>query len=315
MLIVRILQRFSKSFFYIFIVVILMRALYDYDYMIKCLNRFSKFACYILFFQATAYYIFGIRISGKIPFINYIDGVSSYTGSGYMTLVNGQTLFRPTSLFAEPSHFSQFMIVPLTVALFRGRKIDWKMATITSVAILLTTSGQGIILVGFLWLVWIIKYIKQNITNIKKIINVLLIPFISFSILVVIINIPTIELALSRSFSLNMGAYSGRIETGYSLFFANNNFAKLVGVGFGNVPHELYMNSAAYILYTTGIIGSLIIILYFIDSFMKSDRETRVILIIMFILTFTSFYFFSITATMTMAFVQAKYKASNNLYS
>lgn len=311
----RVILRFLKSFLYIVIIVYFMQDFVENRYLIKLLYKTSIFLSIFLIVQVLVYYFTNIQISGKIPFMSYISSLEEYSGTGYITIVNGIKLFRATSLFAEPSHFSQYMLMTLSISLFKNKKVEWKVAILTSIAILMTTSGQGIALVTFVWILWATKELRIKKMDSIKVLRIIITLIIFPIVLYIIFNLPFIQTSINRIFLSNYNAVNIRVEAGYDLFFTNNLVQKLFGIGFGNIASNTYMNSAAYTLLTTGIFGSILIALYYIKGFITSSPESRVMLIVMLILTFTSFYLFSISAMLAMILINSSniHKSKNSL--
>src|SRR5680860_548879 len=136
------------------VLLIINKKYFNLRYGLQLLEKITLIASVFLIFQTIIFYSTGILISGVIkPFLEY----DAYATHDYLEMA--LPFYRPTSFFAEPSHFCYFAIVGLIYSLWgfidKPKKIIY--ALIISLAILLSTSGQGLVLLIFCWTFYVLK--------------------------------------------------------------------------------------------------------------------------------------------------------------
>ena len=186
-------------------------AIYLFDFsLFKRYYRFVVIVCCAFFFlQEASYYVTGSRISGLSMSIPLIYGNNAeYIASSNQTE-------RSTSFFLEASYFAQFLIPYLIIKLFSGDKRDFRESILVSIVLVLGRSGNGILLILFLWGVW---FLFGKIKTSMKVLGVVgaILSYIGLLYLVP----DLIELYLSRSAELqSYGADDIYFSSGFIRFF------------------------------------------------------------------------------------------------
>ena len=121
-----------------------------------------------------------------IPFI-YTGWLSEEQSGMREILLSGygsEGMYRPSSFFLEPSHFSQYVIYGLGSSLFRTTP-NIKKAALLTFGLFATTSGMGFVLSFAIWGWWYLTFKKKLTAKnfIPTIIVVVLIVLVLFSVL------------------------------------------------------------------------------------------------------------------------------------
>jgi hypothetical protein len=286
---------------------------FDYNLAKKYLKIITFITTFIIIIQNIAFYVGNKYIS--LVAYNYIMNESYINSIIYPSL----QLYRPTSLFLEPAHFSQYNILYLCYSLFgdhQNRKSDLKLAIFITVGLLLSTSGQGILLCTLLWFIWFLNImLKSKIDVIKKLLLLILVIVFVVYIIPQIFNLYTMQESIYRVWDFEKGepgpALSGRIFT-YSYFNELPLLYKLIGVGFGNVPKGVYFNGISYILYTIGVIGLFIVMLLLLNAFIHTRNFQRCFCLIYFLLLIGSQTFTAVNIVFYFAFIYCGYQRHKN---
>lgn len=278
------LVRLIRFVFYIFCVLFVSNRFFSYELASKWVVRISLLASIYILTQYILYYGFSYVLSGYIKILPIY--LKEYADKDYYNMYN-LLFFRPTSFFLEPAQYSQYAVVGLCVSLFTaiGRKYKSILTSIViSAGIIFSTSMQGILCTVALWLVWGVSlYYRER--NIKKFsVSILAIISIS-SILLVAYNTEVVQNAIARFGSTNNSAVSARLG-GFTSIENLNGVFRYIGFGFGQVPNNTWMSSAAFILYGTGVIGLILTVLFFSKSFFSTKEFTGKILCLIFFVFF-----------------------------
>lgn len=245
--------------------------------------------CSIIFFcvQEIMYYFLGWRLMGLIPFLPV--SYSYTTMSAFIAKMS--VLDRSMSFFLEPAHFAQYILGYLALILgensYKG-KIFSKESIIVSVVLLMTWSGNAILITCLLWAIFILKV---NINRYLK--YIVIIPTIFIVASVSFTYISTSEkgakiLERSSELSVNQNRVSSgmmRIYRGYFVFSEMNEIEQLFGVGTGTIPDvvedspyifmflefERYVNTAQAILIGDGIIGTIFFLMFLLSMTFKGN--------------------------------------------
>lgn len=215
-----------------------------------------------------------------------------------------------TSIFSEPAHISEFLIPYLCYLLFgesnkKRRKI---LSLAISIAIVLTLSGTGIVLLGIVWLLYFTFFSDKKGSN-KIFIGVLGIIAV-FAIFLVMQTFEDYNSMLGKLFfssngSLEANKSSFRVYRGWDYVFKMPFANLLTGVGFVHMEtfammngiHSIFDNDfkmfewfsgiTEVILYF-GIIGAIPFVMHIVKLYQNQSKQTKSILIVFMALLFTS---------------------------
>lgn len=227
---------------------------------LKLLRGLTLFVAGYAMLQALVFRLAGVKLINVIGNVNGDLALTSALGEY-------ETMYRPPSIFAEPSHASYFMVPYLCYVLFCKPSPDsmlnkkrFREALFVTLGILFTTSGQGLTVLAACWGVWLLRSSKK--LNFKSI-AVFVIAFIFL-----LYNFdfhPTINRVTTTD---EMNAVDAR-KQGYILFEQLSETYKFFGTGFGNYDDHIYYSSFAEILFCTGYIGLFLVLLLFLRPLWK----------------------------------------------
>ena len=134
----------------------------------KLLRGLTLFVAGYAMLQALVFRLTGVKL------INVIGNVSEdFTLTS--ALGEYETMYRPPSIFLEPSHASYFMVPYLCYVLFCKSSSDdminkkrFREALFVTLGILFTTSGQGLTVLAACWGIWFLRSAKK--LNFKSIV-------------------------------------------------------------------------------------------------------------------------------------------------
>ena len=214
-----------------------MRGSIDNVRLRKIIESFALINVALLVLQVLSYYGLHFRIQYIPRALIYEEYQESYV----FRPLSG--LYRPSALFLEPSHFSQYCIYALISVLFpvKGRP-NMKKAAAIGLGCILTTSGMGIALtVGVFG--WYLLFNRQNTG--KKIIEIVKWIPVALLALAILSQTAFFQTALQRVFSTVEGynALSGR----------THNWDDAIGTMRGSRLWFGYGDSYNYKFYLTGL--------------------------------------------------------------
>lgn len=235
----------------------------------------------------------------KNMYLNISSNINTF--EQYLAYI-GRVGYRACSVFTEPAHFIQYVIIPLIICLFGEDwflKVDMKCASIITIASILSFSASGVIMITVVWLFWIYKNFAKR-TFAYSVFGML--------VLGIIMGIAYRTTDFFARFLVRMqsiGASGGttgtqRVLRGISVWMKEDSFSKVFGVGLGNISNYLienrvrtiydtglnlghdYMNMFSYILVSAGIIGLVLFLIYICSLDYK--RNSKRVLLIVFVL-------------------------------
>ncbi|NLN49220.1 MAG: hypothetical protein GX154_09105 [Clostridiales bacterium] len=122
----------------------------------------------------------------------------------------------------------------------------------------------------------------------------------------VLLDIPIVAGNIERAFDFEQGGlgYAGiaRIRN-YSYLIEFPLLFKFIGMGYGNVPVDTYLPSLAYTLYSSGLIGGLLVLCFFINMYRKTIHFQNVFVILYGILIIGSTAFFALNVCFYLPFL------------
>lgn len=308
-----IIIRTVRYFFYLTVIGLCSVRLLNLQYCKKVIAIVSLLATVYIILQYIIYQLSGIILKGYLPFMKIY--VEEYATHNYEQIYS-QIMYRPTSFFLEPAHYARYVLIGVVLFLFDADKISKKnffSGVFLSIGILLSTSGQGFFLLMIIWWIFLIKQRnKLDSPALKKTMAFVIIFLPLF--LVAIFQIPVIQKITSRVFNLEIEnimntntAFGGRFG-GLKTFFELPFLYKIIGKGFGIVPDSVWLSSAAYWLYGSGIIVFLIFILYGIICLKRLSGASKYIFVVFMILFFSddSFYNYMCVVFVSLSLLKTK---------
>lgn len=307
--IVRIIR---ESFFYIIIFVFGTR--FFHAAMFKnYISKISLLLATFIILQALVYYASGYFIPGLIPNVQIND--AGLTGKqmydGLLRYASYHGFIKVNGFLCEPAHCAHFLFVYLLILLFDSKESDrrnFTKAIYVSFAMIATMSTNAFLELIIAWLSWMIIERK------KRALQVVLFALVGITAFAFIMSkgLTTYFTFVFNRFSSIFGndtvsmTASARVLKGSNLFQSLDPLRKVFGIGFGSynaavengiinvgsydIQNE-YMSSIWYILISSGLIGMMIYLSYFINLFKSRDNLGRILIISIIVLSFgTSIY-------------------------
>lgn len=277
--------------------------------------------------------LFGIRISGIIPFMPLANGVPT------STFINTQIgRERLSGLFQEPAHYAEFMVIVLIFILFSSMKNLTKisLATLVSLSILMSNSASGFAMLIVIWSIWLFVFHLKSSKH--KALYLIIMIAVVFVIIVIAVNNESIMMMAGRVSELSGETETAhgrstyiRVVRGYIPFMEGSFIDQIFGNGLGTImsyvkghPQSDYLlltdfnprwiNGLQYLLFSTGIFGC---ILYFSQILWFSFRTSsvgRALTIYLILLFLSSDSFFSVDMVL-YAIIMEMFVTKNKKYS
>lgn len=289
-----VINRTIKLGFYIIIIFFMITPeLTDFGYFTKYYRIIVYVSCAAILMQYLAFYLGGIYLEFKLPFLTYSSDFAEqfdYTASRLSS-------FRPDSIFLEPAHFVYYVIGYLPICLFKkyNGKPNIIEATLVTLCILMSVSSTGVFYLISIWCYFLFAFLlKSKISLYKKISTMFIVLIISYAIITIFINteLYTAIARLGRVNSVGAIEYSNawdKLILGSEYLFELNDLERIFGIGFGNYRTGIFTTSIYFIIYSTGIIGGVFFLLWILNHYINSNNLGKS-MIILTLLLFSSWY-------------------------
>lgn len=302
----------------------------DINLFYKYSRNLAVLAIIILCLQELSNYIIGKRFSAIIPFFNLTDGKTA------KELISIQlNLDRSCSIFREPAHIAQFLIIPLILDLFYINKdrLVSKFTIFMIFAFLMARSGNGLLALSLILSIKVLQYNRIHKGFKYKFFIVLILLVASVAILYYV-NTENGSKILSRTSEFEKTESSKsyiRIYRGFDLFSNFSTKDKVIGINnadgvfeqtkksnyyylfSGEKEEDLYFNCISRVLIFSGLIGFSLLMLISINLFKNNSILGRVLLFIFFVLSFVGqIYVTPLMLTVYVISTNYQYKNKKN---
>ena len=289
---------------------------FNYKYGADLFKRMMLLLSIVVILQYIIYIVFHIPTFLLIPNVtlNYGGGMgSSYLIQSLRTSVNGGYIYRPSSIFIEPSFFSYLSIPALVISLFDAKNENKKtkkyiVAIILTLASIITTSTVALICCIAVWILYLYQVEKNNRGKVTG--RFFIIIVIAIIMTIVILRVDSVQYSLNRKIVQIQNMESGdqsstslRLLRGFLYFNEMDLIAKIIGCGFGKLTdyyiiHDIvlstdkslnnlsYMNSIFTILCSEGLIGFILYMSSFKKYLISKNYVTRILAIVLFLIMF-----------------------------
>ena len=261
-------------------------------------NRISDISVFILFIQLITFKILGIELHNLNIYGNLL-----------FNAVESGVQYRPSAFFSEPSHLAEFLLLSYYYYLYIDRNL--KRICLYSVAIVISTSGLGIVGALFLLSLYFFTFDKNiSFNGFSKILLMLIricLIFIMMFVFVVIYGfmIESNHWLIQR---LVKGAtIEVRVFRSFDIFRRMDTFEKFFGVGLQNQGNYLnhyaiiskydtpgslinreYAQTIGYILVTTGVIGIISYMLGWVKIIFNYNYKIKILVFLFLFLCLAS---------------------------
>ncbi len=273
-------------------------------YFLRYYKSLSVLFSIFLIIQFVAYHFLAIKLSGIFPFLK-----TYYEIEGEAFVIGFNEIVRISSFFIEPSHFALYVAPALCIFLWDiGDKSKYRSLYIIVIglAMILSTSANGIILLSIILLTYIFsKYFYKF--NIKYYIfgAIILSVFVSVFLKSSLIQSSTYSLFITREHRSESKA-DARIYRGFLFYYELPVNEKLFGIGWRNAKNYSlthnnsklynryyitafdYFNSISAILIYSGLLGFIFFICFIMSLWRKMQHPGGKVLIIIILASMTS---------------------------
>ena len=277
----------------------------DIKLLYKYLRVVSFIAIAVLCLQELSFVFLGHRFSAIVPFLKLTDGKIG------ADLIRIQlAIDRSCSIFREPAHTAQFLIVVYIIEAFWASKEKFltKFGVFLILGFLLTRSGNGMLALSFVMIIKIFDYYRMHRGIKDKL-------FLLFTLLVLLAG--TVYYTSTDSGSELIGRTSEfektessksyiRIYCGLDLYSEFSGAHKLFGINnangvfemtkhsnisylfSGDMEEDLYFSCIARVLIFSGVIGLFLLLLFSFKLYKNNSVMGRVLLSTFLLLSFIS---------------------------
>ncbi len=246
--------------------------LIDEKLVFGIMSMVSIIASVVVLIQLLFHYVFGFNLAPYIPVL-----IKDSTLAQYSHVINAGVdilgMYRPSAFFFEPSHFSEYAVIPLLWLLLKRKKHNSeKIALFISIGILLTRSGMGTAMVIGGWIVYYINGLDLN--KRENVVNAVLVVFCAVIAFLLLLKLPFFQSAVNRVVATqdDYNAINGRLFF-WDHYFSRFSFSQFVwGVGYNTVQLDKYMTGFMKLLYCSGSIGVLLFYFMLLQHRTKKDR-------------------------------------------
>ena len=318
-------ERVLRDTFYFSVVFIFGAEYFNYKYALKIIKRIAIILSIYMVVQYITYSLLGVQLPNVIPFLKTnISG--GYLGEELLERIGRSASYdgylRVSGFFSEPAVCAHFLSVALLLELFPavGKIKDFTTSFLYTIALVLTFSVNAYVAIVVCWGIWVLF----NAKNHKKsgLITTILVFSIMIAGIVMIASNDITKRVFERLFllgdtSITEGSSVVRVLRGMSFYFEMPTFFQIFGSGFGNFIQfkdiygittiyetaDEYMNTNAYILVSSGIIGFILFVgsLYTIAK--KRITISKMILLIVIMFGFSSSIYSSAQFVIMLSFI------------
>lgn len=301
--------------FHFILIILGVNSLFNISFAIRIFKYIGIFATLYLCIQFAAYYLFGKILPWIIPFLNvYQDGYGSIDFTNFFN-----DFYRPYSFFLEPGFYVQFILPLLVIMLLNDKYYDMFTSVFISIGIILSTSGQGLMILPLIWGFFIFNRYRKNIWKFS----------VGTFLCLIFLYIFKDNSIISRSFDRLFGGENAsshlRIFQPLQMFSGLPTFNQIMGIGYNNIATVFgatYLNSFGFLLISVGVVGSTLYFLYIITLFFRLKLlASKLILIIFVILLFVSgivtsgstVFYFSILISLNLSQNNVRREVNNEI--
>lgn len=306
--IVDAVQRMVRDAFYFCIIMLFGAHYFDFYYAKKVMRVVSTvLACYMLI-QFFAYVVAHFYVPGILPQLKTTvsGGVTgAELEAAFLRSQQGDGYIRAHGFFSEPAVCAQYLSIALILELFTETgRVNYKFVMLYSAATIVTFSVNGYVVFAAIWAIWVL-YGNDDYRNFE--LKKLLFIMVMLAIAVFIMGNAKTAQVLNRLMAVLQGGDATpssilRLLRGMAFYFEMPVFFQVLGSGFGNfiqfkelygitTVYEIadeYMNTNAYILISTGVIGFALFVFSLIRNVKNKGKISKIALLMLLILGLSS---------------------------
>ena len=277
-----IVLRMGRYCLYLFVVFVIGKDCFDYQDLMRVYRIVAYAAAIYIMIQAVFYYGAGVTLPNKI--------------GGSSSGIKGE-FGRLRSFYSEPAELGYNLTPFVACSLLgeskkAGKRSGSADALLVSAAIILSTSGQGILCTAAVWALWLFLRIKRGEFKTKDIVLLVGIAIIAF----VLYKFGVLKFALDRAGNTEEGGAMDARSSGYDSLVLLSPLQRVFGAGFGNYVVEntygldliyefVNYSTVSEFLFTLGVCGVAIWLVFFGGVFFRGNLCTRTLIIALILLS------------------------------
>lgn len=307
---VKMVVRVIRDGMYFIIICLFGAEYFDYSYAKQFLTRLTYILGFYMYLQFAVYLLFGIYISGFIPFLpSALSGGLTFAGHSahYLMSASYDGYVRANGFYAEPAVCAQCISIALLLTLFPSQgegKVNYKRAAVFTAFMLPTFSVNAYIAIIVCWGLHIVYVIFSGKMQAIWIYAIIVLATIGIILFFLNDASRSVFMRLVNLFAAGQvtGSSAVRVLRGPAFFMCMPLFYQIFGIGFGNFlsfresygittvfeePTE-YMNTNAYILTSSGIIGFVLFYTTLIAVVRSKITASKMLLCLLFVFSISS---------------------------
>ncbi len=280
-----IILRSGRYCLYVWVTLVIGFKCFHYRTAMRIYRIIAYLALMYILIQTCFYYTSGITLPNRLN--QQAENVIDMRQTG-----------RFMAFYSEPADMT-YSIIPFICCSLFGPKYEKKRkdrrirdSVFITLAVVLTTSGQGVFCALFLWVIWIARALTVKRLTLKVLMTIASV-FTMFSVLY---EVGILDFALDRIWNNGeSNAWVAR-RSGYSALVLLSPLQRIFGAGYGNYFHLntyglktygdfVYFSSLTESLFCGGIIGTLIMSVFLIHAYRKGTGCQKILLLSMLILS------------------------------
>lgn len=291
------LRMFSK---YILLLTLILPNIKMNYWIQKWFSILSFFLALYCVLQYVAMNFLRVYLPSYLPFLNFREDLKNE-----IDYLNYTWFYRPHSIFQEPAHFGEFILVYLALLLF-GRESNIKnyiLRIFASATILLTGSTTGVVGVLVLWGGFMVLNVKPRLLKKSLVSCTIVMPIALITVIRTVFNSNSFIILLQRVF-MSGAASESRFGNLKKMFDMEWNLINII-FGHGYRYHYFankigWLPSYAMIFLYFGIIGVLLFIMALIGICFQIPKSklSKVLLVLFVILNSATEMFFDMHVVM-----------------
>lgn len=295
--------RIIRDSFYWITIYVFGYSFLDYQEFKKWLIRISLLLSIYIIIQSLLYYGTGYLLPG-FP-LNATVSTSSSARLIYehtVTMARRTGYLKANGFLAEAAHCAQALficnIILLTPEDLANNKKQIRLIILLSVASIMTFSASAIVYVSFIWLLIVLSMMKNGTLNKKMGTTIVAVLFVGLIVAFFIGNNANLQTVIGRITAASSSSTADnsaffRIYKGFTYWLGLPVEYKVFGIGFGNYNSMIsvytgamqdgmtseYMNTASYILVSSGLVGFLLMTGMYIRLFRNGNDVAKYMII------------------------------------
>lgn len=276
-------------------VIFLMKKYIVYETALFTIKLVGFLNCVYAVVQYIGIVILGIYVPSYLPFLQHrIDLNTEEAFLGY------SMYYRPHSIFSEPAHFAEYILLYLFLVMWKKNKTKWDLILEVFITGCLFLTGSSTAIVGafIIWVMFVIKLIREHklkVTGMK----LLFFTVVGAFAVKIIAESSTLIIFIKR-FIEDKSSISGRMEN--INFYSKMSIYELIfGRGYNYeymIENVGWLPGYGLIIWNLGIVGVLMYIVGAVRVFLNNKRNVYIALLFIYIIlnigTEISFSYYSL---------------------